>query len=133
MAARELLFLLLALEVVVFVFAYGVVLARGGMRTTMTLRNIAALPQRNVVRLLAYSSIAQSGYRLMGVARSRHRSGPAGLVYYAIAYAAMNLAAVAVVLALKRQRNSVDLRASEVSVTSTPGGRPPPPTLQGPL
>jgi NADH:ubiquinone oxidoreductase subunit 2 (subunit N) len=28
----------------------------------MTLRNLAALPQRNVVRLLAYSSVAESGY-----------------------------------------------------------------------
>src|SRR5215216_840099 len=38
---------------------------------TMTLGNLAALPQRNVVRLLAYSSIAQSGYLLMGVAAPR--------------------------------------------------------------
>ena len=36
--------------------------------STMTVGNVAMIPQRNVVRLLAYSSIAQSGYLLMGVA-----------------------------------------------------------------
>jgi proton-translocating NADH-quinone oxidoreductase chain N len=79
---------------------------------TMTLGNLAALPQHNVVRLLAYSSIAQSGYLLMGVAalEASDRGLPA-LVYYAIAYAAMNLAAFAVVLAVQREQHSVDLDA----------------------
>jgi proton-translocating NADH-quinone oxidoreductase chain N len=79
---------------------------------TMTLGNLAALSQRNVVRLLAYSSIAQSGYLLMGVAalEASDQALPA-LVYYAIAYAAMNLAAFAVVLAVQRERGSVDLHA----------------------
>jgi proton-translocating NADH-quinone oxidoreductase chain N len=79
---------------------------------TMTLGNVAALPQRNVVRLLAYSSIAQSGYLLMGVAAlEASDQGLPALVYYAIAYAAMNLAAFAVVLAVQRERGSVDLEA----------------------
>jgi proton-translocating NADH-quinone oxidoreductase chain N len=79
---------------------------------TMTLGNLAALPQRNVVRLLAYSSIAQSGYLLMGVAALEGSDqGLPALVYYAIAYAAMNLAAFAVVLAVQRERGSVDLDA----------------------
>ena len=79
---------------------------------TMTLGNLAALPQRNVVRLLAYSSIAQSGYLLMGVAAlSASGRGLPSLVYYALAYAATNLAAFAVVLAVQRERHSVDLDA----------------------
>jgi proton-translocating NADH-quinone oxidoreductase chain N len=79
---------------------------------TMTLGNLAALPQRNVVRLLAYSSIAQSGYLLMGVAAiPGSDQGLPALVYYAIAYAATNLAAFAVVLAVQRERRSVDLDA----------------------
>src|SRR5919106_1005593 len=79
---------------------------------TMTLGNVAALPQRNVVRLLAYSSIAQSGYLLMGVAAlEASDQGLPALVYYALAYAAMNLAAFAVVLAVQRERSSVDLEA----------------------
>ena len=79
---------------------------------TMTLGNLAALAQRNVVRLLAYSSIAQSGYLLMGVAALEGSGqGLPALVYYAIAYAATNLAAFAVVLAVARERGSVDLDA----------------------
>jgi proton-translocating NADH-quinone oxidoreductase chain N len=79
---------------------------------TMTLGNLAALPQRDVVRLLAYSSIAQSGYLLMGVAAlSRSGEGLPALVYYAIAYAATNLAAFAVVIAVQRERGSVDIDA----------------------
>lgn len=79
---------------------------------TMTLGNVAALPQRNVVRLLAYSSIAQSGYLLMGVAAlEASDQGLPALLYYAVAYAAMNLAAFAVVLAVQRERRSIDLDA----------------------
>jgi len=79
---------------------------------TMTLGNLAALPQRNVVRLLAYSSIAQSGYLLMGVAAlNGSDQGLPSLVYYAIAYAATNLAAFAVVMAVQRERHSVDVEA----------------------
>jgi NADH-quinone oxidoreductase subunit N len=79
---------------------------------TMTLGNLAALAQRNVVRLLAYSSIAQSGYLLMGVAAlSGSDQALPALVYYAIAYAATNLAAFAVVLAVQRERGSVDVSA----------------------
>jgi proton-translocating NADH-quinone oxidoreductase chain N len=79
---------------------------------TMTLGNIAMFPQRNVVRLLAYSSIAQSGYLLMGVA-ALHGSeeGLPSLLFYAAAYAAANLAAFAVVLAVMRERRSVDIGA----------------------
>ncbi|WP_249011828.1 NADH-quinone oxidoreductase subunit N [Conexibacter sp. DBS9H8] len=79
---------------------------------TMTLGNLAAVAQRNVVRLLAYSSIAQSGYLLMGVAALGHSHlGLAALVYYALAYAATNLAAFAVVQAVQRERGSADLDA----------------------
>jgi NADH-quinone oxidoreductase subunit N len=79
---------------------------------TMTLGNLAALAQRNVVRLLAYSSIAQSGYLLMGVAAlSGSDQALPALVYYAMAYAATNLAAFAVVQAVQRERGSVDLDA----------------------
>ncbi|MEO7197120.1 MAG: NADH-quinone oxidoreductase subunit N [Solirubrobacterales bacterium] len=79
---------------------------------TMTLGNLAALAQRNVVRLLAYSSIAQSGYLLMGVAAlPASDQGLPALVYYAIAYAVTNRAAFSVVLAVQRERRSVDVSA----------------------
>jgi NADH-quinone oxidoreductase subunit N len=79
---------------------------------TMTLGNLAALPQRNVVRLLAYSSIAQSGYLLMGVAALQGSSlGLSSLLYYGIAYGVTNLAAFAAVAAVQRERQSVDVSA----------------------
>jgi len=79
---------------------------------TMTYGNLAALWQRDVVRLLAYSSIAQSGYLLMGVAAlGASDLGLPALVYFAIAYAATNLAAFAVVMAVQRERGSVDVGA----------------------
>lgn len=79
---------------------------------TMTLGNVAALPQTNVVRLMAYSSIAQSGYLLMGIAAlERSDQGLPAFVFYAFAYAAMNLAAFAAIYAVQRERRSVDLQA----------------------
>jgi NADH-quinone oxidoreductase subunit N len=79
---------------------------------TMTLGNLAALRQRDVVRLLAYSSIAQSGYLLMGVAALEGSADAlSALVYYAMAYAVTNLAAFAVVQAVRRERASVDISA----------------------
>ncbi|MEW6635201.1 MAG: NADH-quinone oxidoreductase subunit N [Actinomycetota bacterium] len=66
---------------------------------SMTYGNLAALAQENVVRLLAYSSIAQSGYFLLGVvALDRSNLALPSLVVFAAAYAAMNVGAFAVVL-----------------------------------
>ncbi len=66
---------------------------------TMTYGNVAALLQNNVIRLLAYSSIAQSGYFLFAVAYfgKSFVSEPA-LLIFAAAYAAMNIGAFAVTL-----------------------------------
>lgn len=65
---------------------------------TMTYGNLAALVQDNVVRLLAYSAIAQSGYFLLGVVVvGRAELAVPALVVFAAAYAAMNLGAFAVV------------------------------------
>jgi len=64
---------------------------------SMTYGNLAALPQTNVVRLLAYSSIAQAGYFLLGVVGiGRTDLAIKALVVFAAAYAAMNLGAFAI-------------------------------------
>ncbi len=64
---------------------------------SMTYGNLAALPQTNVVRLLAYSSIAQAGYFLLGVVGiGRTDLAVKALVIFAAAYAAMNLGAFAI-------------------------------------
>jgi len=66
---------------------------------TMTYGYLAALVQNNVVRLLAYSSIAQAGYFLLGiVAVGASPLAFESLIVFAAAYAAMNLGAFAVVM-----------------------------------
>jgi len=70
---------------------------------TMTYGYLAALVQDNVVRLLAYSSVAQAGYFLLGVVAVG--SSPLALdsiIIFAAAYAVMNLGAFAVVMATGR-------------------------------
>ncbi len=72
---------------------------------TMTLGNLVALTQDNVKRMLAYSSIAHTGYMLVGFAAygAGQIRGLEGLLYYGAAYSFMNLGAFAVVAALQRR------------------------------
>jgi proton-translocating NADH-quinone oxidoreductase chain N len=79
---------------------------------SMVVGTVAMFPQRNAVRLLAYSSISQSGFMLIGVAAlaASDEAVPA-LVYYLAAYAVTNLAAFAVVAAVERETGSVELEA----------------------
>ncbi len=70
---------------------------------TMTYGYLAALVQDNVIRLLAYSSIAQSGYFLLGiVAVGASELALPSIILFAAAYAAMNLGAFAVAAATGR-------------------------------
>jgi NADH-quinone oxidoreductase subunit N len=64
---------------------------------SMTVGNLIALAQRNIKRLLAYSSIAHAGYVLLGVAAASEL-GVLSVVYYLIAYAVTNMAAFAVIV-----------------------------------
>jgi len=77
---------------------------------TMSLGNFAALVQTNIKRLLAYSSIAQAGYMLMGLV-AFSRDGLAALLYYLIAYLVTTIAAFSVVIALERGSGRTDLEA----------------------
>jgi NADH-quinone oxidoreductase subunit N len=72
---------------------------------TMTLGNLVALTQDNVKRMLAYSSIAHTGYMLVGLAAyaGGQLDGLEGLLYYGAAYTFMNLGAFAVVAALQKR------------------------------
>ena len=63
---------------------------------TMTLGNLLALTQKNIKRMLAYSSIAHAGYILIGVVVATER-GFSGSIYYLLVYLFSNLAAFAVV------------------------------------
>jgi len=63
---------------------------------SMTVGNLAALRQKNVKRMLAYSSIAHAGYLLTAFAGSA-TSGVAAATFYAACYAAMNVGVFAVI------------------------------------
>jgi len=67
---------------------------------SMTLGNLLALSQRNIKRLLAYSSIAQAGYTLIGVAaiQSQTAQGVAAVSFYMFMYTFTNILAFAVVV-----------------------------------
>jgi NADH-quinone oxidoreductase subunit N len=68
---------------------------------TMTLGNTLALAQRNVKRLLAYSSIAQAGYALIGLA-ALSPSGIAATIFYLLMYTVTNLVTFGVVILASR-------------------------------
>jgi NADH-quinone oxidoreductase subunit N len=80
---------------------------------TMTVGNLIALRQTNMVRLLAYSSVAQAGYMLAPFAVAGELRHPedavSAVVTYLIVYAAMNLGAFAVVMAIARKTRSAEL------------------------
>jgi len=77
---------------------------------TMTLGNVFALRQSNAKRLLAYSSIGQAGYLLVGVAAAgRDPLAVPGLLVYLAVYLFMNLGAWLAVDALERGSGSVHI------------------------
>jgi len=74
---------------------------------TMTAGNLLALSQKNVKRLLGYSTIAHAGYILVGVAAVAANSaggskiaGPQGVLYYLAGYAFTNLAVFIAIIAI---------------------------------
>jgi NADH-quinone oxidoreductase subunit N len=56
---------------------------------SMTLGNLVAIVQKDIKRMLAYSSIAHAGYFLMGILTMKE-AGYIGAIYYALAYLVMN-------------------------------------------
>ena len=83
---------------------------------SMTLGNLSALRQTNIVRLLAYSSIAQAGFMMVpfaaaAVAGADLEEAFAATVIYMVIYAIMNLGAFAVVIAGARITNSGEIPA----------------------
>jgi NADH-quinone oxidoreductase subunit N len=72
---------------------------------SMTLGNVAAIPQTNIKRMLAYSGIAQAGYLLVGMA-AMNVQGMTGLLFYAVAYTVANLTAFGVVIFVAHRTGS---------------------------
>jgi NADH-quinone oxidoreductase subunit N len=80
---------------------------------TMTVGNVVALRQTNIVRMLAYSSIAQGGFILMPLAVAGEikvgEDALTSVVTYMLVYAAMNLGAFAVIIAVSRKTRSGEI------------------------
>ena len=71
---------------------------------TMIIGNVVALRQRNIKRMLGYSSIAHAGYILMALAASADSdSGVSAALFYMLAYVFTNLGAFAVIIAVERK------------------------------
>ncbi len=83
---------------------------------TILYGNLCAIPQRNIKRLLGYSSIAQAGYLLVGVAamaatvKSPQVAGGA-ILYYLSGYLFTVLAAFSVLVVVLRKLDSEDIQA----------------------
>src|SRR5665648_438126 len=74
---------------------------------TMVVGNVLALPQRNLKRMLAYSSIAHAGYLTLGLiaaGKSGHSLGVGAILFYLAAYALMNLGAFGVLIWIRNRR-----------------------------
>ena len=104
---------------------------------TMVFGNIVAISQRNVKRMLAYSSIAHTGYMMVGLAAYRSTGGFAApgatpttgdhgissLLFYLLAYAFMNIGAFAVVTWVQhRGRGMVLGRLTRPGLQRSAGG-----------
>jgi len=94
---------------------------------TMTLGNLTALRQSNVVRLLGYSSIAHAGFMLAPFGMAAAFNGAAlqdaffGSLTYLLVYAFMNLGAFAVVIAIAERTGSGEIDDWAGLARSAPG------------
>jgi NADH-quinone oxidoreductase subunit N len=77
----------------------------------MVVGNVTAIPQTNIKRLLGYSSIAQAGYLMVGLATlgfasSASIQGQSGVLFFLTSYALTNLGAFIAVIAISSKINS---------------------------
>ncbi|MDI9639613.1 NADH-quinone oxidoreductase subunit N [Anaerolineae bacterium CFX9] len=94
--------------------AFWVQLAAALAVLSMTVGNLIALGQKNIKRLLAYSSIAQAGYTLIGVAALQAQAGAqelavASIAFYMFMYTFTNLLAFAVIILFSEATGSENI------------------------
>ena len=75
---------------------------------TITLGNLFAVRQRNLKRFLAFSSISQAGYIMLGII-AVNVMGMSSMIYYVLVYIFSNLAAFGVLAAIERQTGRVTM------------------------
>jgi NADH-quinone oxidoreductase subunit N len=92
---------------------------------TMTVGNVIALRQTNIVRMLAYSSVSQGGFILMPLAYVHTNDAGAtalkAVVVYLLVYAFTNLGAFAVVIAVSRKTHSGEISSFGGLIQYAPG------------
>lgn len=94
---------------------------------SMTVGNLSALRQNNIVRMLAYSSVAQGGFMLVPFAAAAANDNAilpdafAATVVYVLIYTFMNLGAFAFVIAASRKLGSGEINAYSGLGTHAPG------------
>ena len=87
---------------------------------SMTIGNLIALRQTNVIRMLAYSGIAQAGFMLAPFVASQY-GGIDAIVIYLVLYAATNLGTFAVVMAIARRTRSAEISSFGGLFSYSPG------------
>ncbi len=75
---------------------------------TITIGNLFAMRQRNLKRFLAYSSISQAGYIMLGVIAASE-VGMTSMIYYVLVYIFSNLAAFGVIAVIERATGKVTM------------------------
>ena len=104
-------FSFLIILVQVFGSAYGQVwewMLYAVIVLTITLGNLFAVRQRNLKRFLAFSSISQAGYIMLGII-AVNVMGMSSMIYYVLVYIFSNLAAFGVIAAIERQTGKVTM------------------------
>jgi NADH-quinone oxidoreductase subunit N len=84
---------------------------------TMTLGNLTALVQRNIKRMMAYSSIAHAGYVLVGLSALsiENTRAASSVLYYLLAYSFMTVGVFALVSAIEKREGTRGLEISELA------------------
>ncbi|MBC9783396.1 NADH-quinone oxidoreductase subunit N [Heliobacterium chlorum] len=75
---------------------------------TMVIGNVVAIPQTNIKRMLAYSSVAQAGYLLVGL-MSADAAGVKGILFYAMLYVVANMGAFAVAIVVAKELGTEEI------------------------
>ncbi|MBI2863575.1 MAG: NADH-quinone oxidoreductase subunit N [Chloroflexi bacterium] len=90
---------------------------------TMTIGNVVALVQSNVKRLLAYSSIAQAGYVLVGVVATSNSSqfAASGVIFFLLGYALTNLGAFIAIIAISEKTGNDEIAGYSGMARRAPG------------
>jgi len=85
---------------------------------SMLLGSFAAIGQRNIKRLMAYSSIGHMGFALVGLA-ANSQAGVRGVIIYMLIYLAMTLGTFAFILAMRRNDTNVEQIEDLAGIAST--------------